>query len=174
MDKHLVSGLSTDGGFVAKRITEDMVWPEWTDELGNTYRPGDIVAIAIINGRSPQMIIARVDRINRVNSYGEEITTNKSFPLDQPIRHERECFYVNRKTDPYWNRYSYDRQSTHVCEPSCTEYWQTEEVRKVSSCTVKATPIADLRGFGRSRDHDGKAKANTYSIPENIIFVEKG
>lgn len=177
MDKGLVSGLFTDGGSVAKKITEDMVWPEWVDELGNTYRPGDIVAIAIINGRSPQMIIAKVDRINKVNSYGEEIMTNKSFVLDEPVRHERECFVMQRRNEPrnlYYDRYYAERDSTHVCEPSCTEWWQTEEVRNVPSCTVKATPIADLRGFGRTRNHDGKAKSNTYSIPENIIFIEKG
>ncbi len=161
---------------MTKKITEDMVWPEWTDELGNTYKPGDIVAIAIINGRSPQMIIARVDRINRVNSYGEELFRNKEFKLDEPIRRERECFILKRKSQPsaYYDRYYAERDSTHVCEPSCTEWWQTDEVRKVPSCTVKATPIADLRGFGRSRNHDGKAKSNTYSIPENIIFIEKG
>lgn len=152
-----------------------MVWPEWVDELGNTYRPGDIVAIAIINGRSPQMIIARVDRINRVNSYGEEITANKTFLLDEPIRHNRECYYVKQKArSSYYDRYSYDRYETHVCNPSCTEWIQTTEVKKVPSCTVKATPLADLRGFGRSTNHDGKAKSNTYSIPENIIFIEKG
>lgn len=157
-----------------KKITEDMVWPEWTDELGNTYHPGDIVAIAIINGRSPQMIIARVDRINKVNSYGEPHMTNKTFDLDEPIRKERECWYVKQKSDPYYSRYSYDRNSSHVCKPECTEYWVTTEVKKVPTCTVTATPIADLRGFSRSKNHDGKAKSNTYSIPENILFIEKG
>lgn len=162
---------------MTKKITEDMIWPEWTDELGNTYRPGDIVAIAIINGRSPQMVIAKVDRINRVNSYGEAIMTNKSFVLDQPIRHERECFVLKRKNESntrYYSMYYAESDSTHICDPSCTEWYQTEEVRNVPSCTVKATPIADLRGFGRSRNHDGKAKSITYSIPENIIFIEKG
>lgn len=174
--KDLVSGLSMFGGFMGKKITEDMTWTEWTDELGNTYKPGDIVAIAIINGRSPQMIIAKVDRINKVNSYGEEIRTNKSFVLDEPVRKERECYVLKRRNmgDRYYDRYFAERDSSHVCEPSCTEWWQTEEVRNVPSCTVRATPIADLRGFGRTRNHDGKAKANTYSIPENIIFLEKG
>lgn len=161
---------------MAKAITEDMIWPEWTDELGNTYRPGDIVAIAIINGRSPQMLVARVDRINRVNSYGEPIMVNKSFELDEPVKHARECFYVKRRQEPprSYDRYSWDRAQTHICEPSCTEWIQTSEVRNIPSCTVKATPLQDLRGFGRSRDHDGKAKSNTYSIPENILFLEKG
>lgn len=161
-----------------KKITEDMVWPEWTDELGNTYRPGDIVAIAIINGRSPQLLIARVEHINRVNSYGEPIMVNKSFKLDEPIRHERECYVLKgRKANTgrgYYDHYYNEHHKDHNCDPSCTEWWQKEEVKSVPSCSVKATPIADLRGFGRSRDHDGKAKAMTYSIPENIIFIEKG
>lgn len=159
----------------SKNYTEDMLWTEWTDELGNTYRPGDIVAIAIINGRSPQMVIAKVERINKVNSRGEAHMANKTFDLDEPIRRERECHVLKRKNDPYWNRYYYDKDSTHVCKPECTEWWQTTETKKVPSCTVTATPIQDLRGFRRwSTDQDGKNKAVTYSIPENIIFVEKG
>ena len=154
----------------------DKEWSHWIDELGNKYQPGDIVAISIVKGRSPQMIIARVDRINKINSSGEEIMVNKTFELDEPIRRERECYILKRKksADKYYDRYYLERDSTHVCDPSCTEWWQTTEVKNVPSCTVKATPIADLRGFGRSRNHDGKAKSNTYSIPENIIFIEKG
>lgn len=52
-------------------------WPEWTDVLGQTYRPDDYVAYAMISGRSPQLVIARVVRINRVNSKGQEITTER-------------------------------------------------------------------------------------------------
>jgi hypothetical protein len=50
-------------------------YDEWTDALGQTYRPGDTVAIATISGRSPQLVIAKVERINAVNSKGEQITT---------------------------------------------------------------------------------------------------
>lgn len=158
------------------KINEDKVWPEWTDELGNVYRPGDIVAIAVVKGRSPEMLIARVDRINRVNSSGEAIMVNKQFELDEPVRQVRECYVLKRRgqSSNYYDRYYAERDSTHVCEPSCTEWWQTSEMRSVPSCSVKATPLADLRGFGRSRDHDGKARSNTYSIPENILFLEKG
>jgi hypothetical protein len=165
-----------------KKITENMIWPEWTDELGNTYRPGDIVAVAIVNGRSPQMVLAVVERINKVNSSGDEIRTNKTFDLDEPIRHERECYYLKQKREieqrvgrpGYYDNYTYERAKAHSCEPSCTEWWQTTEVRNVPSCSVRATPIADLRGFGRSRNHDGKAKTVTYSIPENILFIKEG
>lgn len=158
---------------MGKKYTEDMLWPEWTDELGNTYRPGDIVAVAVINGRSPQMVIARVERINKVNSQGEPHMANKTFDLDEPVRHERECSILKRRKDPYWVRYyNYD---DHICKPECTEYWQTTETRRVPSCTVTATPIADLRGFHRwGTDSEGKNKPVTYSITENIIFIEKG
>ena len=52
----------------------DKTWDHWTDKLGNIIYPGDIVAVSTINGRSPQMVIAQVERINRLNSRGEEIT----------------------------------------------------------------------------------------------------
>lgn len=155
---------------MGKVIEGEKTWPEWEDCRGNFYQPGDIVAIAIINGRSPQMILARVERINRVNSSGELIWTNKTFPLEVPIRHERECSI--RKGQARGERYYEMYYNDHVCKPSCTEWVETTEIRKVPSCTVKATPILDARGFGRAIDHDGKAKANTYSIPENIILIE--
>lgn len=50
-------------------------WPEWTDVLGNKYSAGDYVAYASISGKSPQLVIARVERINRLNSNREEIVT---------------------------------------------------------------------------------------------------
>ena len=52
----------------------DKEWPHWTDVAGNLIYPGDVVAVATINGRSPQLVIAQVERINRLNSRGEEIT----------------------------------------------------------------------------------------------------
>jgi hypothetical protein len=150
---------------------EEKTWDQWEDCRGNFYQPGDIVAIAIINGKSPQMVLARVERINRVNSSGELIWTNKTFELDEPVHHERECSYKRglRNRDRYYEMY----YSDHVCKPYCTEWVETTEIRKVPSCTVKATPILDARGFGRATDHDGKTKAVTYSIPENIILIER-
>lgn len=55
----------------------DKTWPHWTDALGNIIYPGDTVAVATINGRSPQQVIAQVVRINRLNSKGEEIVDSK-------------------------------------------------------------------------------------------------
>lgn len=48
-------------------------WDEWTDVLGQVYRAGDHVAVATISGKSPQMVLGRVERINRVDSKGSLI-----------------------------------------------------------------------------------------------------
>lgn len=147
--------------------TESKIWDEWTDVLGNTYKPGDIVAVATISSKSPQLVIARVERINRLNGSGEEITTRKWFDHETPIQRERECYYL--KQSPY---YSYRGQAVHECKPACTMYVETGEYRTVLSCTVKAKPLVDARGFSRwSTDADGNNKSVTYSIPENIIKV---
>lgn len=156
----------------------EKTWPKWTDVLGNEYEPGDLIAIATVNGKSPQLVLAIVERINRVNSSGEEIMVNKSFVLDEPIRHERECYVLKQKASytgrGYYDRYYAERYQNHVCDPSCTEFWEKQEIRKVPSCTVKANPVLDARGFGRwSTNQDGKSKSVTYTIPENIILVEK-
>ncbi len=48
-------------------------WDSWTDMLGQTYSPGDLVVYASISGRSPHMVFAKVDQINRVNSKNEDV-----------------------------------------------------------------------------------------------------
>lgn len=48
-------------------------WDEWTDPVGNVYRPGDLVAVAVVSGRSPVLRIGRVLRINRCNTKGQPI-----------------------------------------------------------------------------------------------------
>lgn len=44
---------------------------EWTDMVGSTYGPGDIVAVATISGRSPQMIVGEVVRILAMDPEGK-------------------------------------------------------------------------------------------------------
>jgi hypothetical protein len=117
-------------------------WPEWTDHLGQTYRPGDYVAVATINGKSPQLVIALVERINRVNSKGDEIVERTYIEGSYPSQY---------KTTP--------------------------------SCTVKAKPVIEGRGFFRwsGRTYDpitkqsgfdlDKVRAVTYQFPGNIIKV---
>lgn len=56
----------------------EKTWPEWTDFLGNTYRPGDYVVYAHGFGRSgARLVFAEVVRINRVNSRRQEIFTTE-------------------------------------------------------------------------------------------------
>lgn len=144
-------------------------WDEWTDALGNTYRPGDIIAIATVRSKSPQMVIARVEKINRLNGSGEEIMTRKWFDHEMPIQRERECYNLKSSYSSYMNR------PVHECSPSCTMYIETGEYRSVPSCSVRAKPLDDLRGFGRwGTAADGTNKSVTYSIPENIIKVSDG
>lgn len=135
-------------------------WPSWQDCLGNTYQPGDLVAIAIINGKSPQLVIARVEKINRVRSNGEEITTRKWFDHEQPVWKKR-----TRRVHEYAPNSYRSISYTDVEE----EYQERGEYRTVPSCTVKAIPIIDARGFHRWGSEDGVNKAVTYQIPENIV-----
>lgn len=55
---------------------QDRTWDEWTDSLGQVFRPGDLISIATISGRSPQLVIAQVIKINRVDSSGSPIQTH--------------------------------------------------------------------------------------------------
>lgn len=52
------------------------LWASYVDVLDQTIRPGDYVAYASISGKSPQMVIAQVIQINRLNSSGEPIYEN--------------------------------------------------------------------------------------------------
>lgn len=100
-------------------------WPQWKDALGNTFRVGDTLAVATISGKSPQMVICRVERINRRNSRGEPHMDRKWFEHPQPI----------------W-------KTRH----NGTAYEERGEYREIPSCTVTATPLVDGRKFGRYSD----------------------
>lgn len=52
----------------------DKEWPSWTDPLGATYAPGDLIAYAAVSGSSADMRFGYVVRINSVNSSGQPIT----------------------------------------------------------------------------------------------------
>lgn len=53
---------------MAKKVTTT---DEWKDTLGQKIKPGDIIAVATVSGRSPQLVIAQIERINTHNSKGE-------------------------------------------------------------------------------------------------------
>lgn len=122
----------------------DKTWPEWRDMLGRIYRPGDIVAIATVSGKSPQLVLGQVERINRINSKGEEIT--ESYLYWPPG--------VPEVNDRGWPNYKESQRRTRP------------------SCTVTVTPVADARKFYRSRTPEGAAKKVTYQFPQNIVRVE--
>lgn len=98
-------------------------WPEWVDKLGQTYRPGDFVAYASINGRSPQMVFARVLEIRRRDSKGALITVD-----------------VRYKT------------GNRIERPNGGGMMDEWRVRKDPYCKVKVQPIEDARSFYRSAD----------------------
>lgn len=50
-----------------------MTHDSWTDTIGQSFQPGDYIAVASTSGRSPQMVIAKVERINSHRSDGTEI-----------------------------------------------------------------------------------------------------
>lgn len=57
-------------------------WPQWEDQLGNVYCPGDMVAVATVRYKSPALVIGTVEKINRINSKGEEIGRWSHNPQD--------------------------------------------------------------------------------------------
>lgn len=129
-------------------------WDEWTDPLGQVYKPGDYVAVATINGKSPQMVICKVVRINRVDSKGHLICAKTSRKVDAK---EGE---PGARQDRKWDAARKTQVDTGV--------WYRLEYDYPPLCTVTAYPIIDGRGFGRY----GDVKNSTYRLPGNIIKVD--
>lgn len=67
----------------------EKTWPCWTDSLGQTYAPGDLVAYAALNGTSALMRYGEVVRINRINSKGEEIVKAVGWRDDKGVWQRR-------------------------------------------------------------------------------------
>lgn len=121
----------------------------WTDILGQKYSPGDIVAISIINGRSPQTVIARVETIFLDDSQGQPYQSAQAIKLGEgmkPIDKSIELT-ANDQIVP-WGK---NRGMAYRC---------------YQSCSVQCTPLVDARGFSRWSD-----RRVSYTIPENIIKV---
>lgn len=154
----------------AKQGTTD----RWKDSLGQEFRPGDMIAVAVINGRSPQMVIAMVERINTTNAKGEPHTkrawTGKKKPrevvyktyvgpkIPDPPDFRSGRLYGQRATEPRirkeWAEY-HEEKARLEADPA---NWRIDEVRtawdeiyeEVPTVTVTAKPILDGRGFYRS------------------------
>lgn len=123
--------------------------PNWTDVVGQTYSPGDVVAVSIINGRSPQTVIARVEAIYLDDSKGKPYHETQAFrlgadmqPLDQSVTLTED-----------------DEVVPHA-------YGGGTAYRHRQSCAVQCTPLIDARGFNRWSD-----RKVSYTIPMNIVKV---
>lgn len=123
-------------------------WDEWTDVLGHTYRAGDYVAVSIINGKSPQMVIGKVIQINRVDSKGALIMDCETTWV--------ECAETDEGA----------RQHPR------TKKWQRIHREWTDSCTVKVQPLLDARGFDRGGWNGQPPKAVVYRLWENVIKVD--
>lgn len=160
---------------------------EWQDSIGQTFRPGDLVAVATVNGRSPQMVIAEVKTINLTNAKGERYT--KSVPSGEKEERRRENrryigpplpeeprrigFYSPASrgaVDAYWaerRKLENDPANWETLEPTI---WFVDKMVEVQTATVTAQPLIDGRGFYRSGVRSGEpAKAVTYQFLGNIV-----
>jgi hypothetical protein len=131
--------------------TSPKTWDEWTDVLGHTYRSGDYVAVSVINGKSPQMVIGKVIQINRVDSKGMLLMDS-----------EREWVPCEEADEGA-------RLHPHPKHPNAS--WKRLKTTWIDSCTVKVMPLLDARGFSRGWS-GAPPKAVTYRLWENIIKVD--
>lgn len=76
-------------------------WPEWTDQRGNTYRPGDTVAVAAVRHKAATLHIGTVIKINRINSKGEEIGYWSYDPQTQQKTLIPSCTVTVLRPQPY-------------------------------------------------------------------------
>lgn len=134
----------------------------WEDSLGQKISPGDFIAVATISGRSPQMVIAQLERINTHNNEGKPFGAHsKAYPASA---YEESDFETRTRTRP---------DGTIQTLPG-----------KVRTVTLTCTPLFDGRGFHRSRGkwsfvggkyvHDGsdKVRPATYRVVGNVVKMD--
>ena len=145
----------------------------WKDSLGQEFRPGDMVAVAVINGKSPQMVVAEVERINTTNAKGEP-HTKRAWTGEKTAREVVYKTYVGpeRPARPEGlNRPAFTRSAAEEYRRLWTEHqaevsrlesdpanWRVDETKtawdevyeEVPTVTVTAKPILDGRGFYRT------------------------
>lgn len=143
---------------------EPTTWDEWVDATGQTYRPGDFVAVATINGKSPQMVFGQVVKINRINSKKELILESEWHyedcePGDKGAQEIVEYKRVEKGPNGYPQHVSV---RTGKYRKQVTEY--------TSSCTVTVQPLINGRGF--SRWSGTKPKVVTYQLWGNIVKID--
>lgn len=175
---------------MAKAKVERPTADEWTDSVGQVFKPGDLVAIATVNGKSPQMVIARVEKINLTNAKGERLV--QSVPTGSKVTRTRpEYIGPEMPKQPGHDTWSIGWRTER--DERMREYWaecnrlrgdkanwrdvpyEVDEYHDVQAVTITATPLLDGRGFYRSGsgtrawDKKTKPKAVTYMFPGNIV-----
>ena len=147
---------------MAKKVSLAKTTDEWEDSLGQKIVPGDFVAVATISGRSPQMVIAQIERLNTHDSHGKPFGAySKAYPAVA----SEESDFLPRTHKRY----------------DGTTYTSPAHIRTV---TITATPLFDGRGFRRSRGkwsyvggvyvHDGSEKVRpvTYRVVGNMVKLD--
>lgn len=140
-------------------MSKQETWDEWEDCMGNSFRPGDLVAIATVSGRSPQLVVAEVIRINKTDAKGTPIVTRQFIKHDEPIMKTR-----TQKTYDY---------GTRGYKEEIVSYLEEGEYKQVPSATLTARPIESrFTRYGQSAD--GTNKPSTYTITANWVKIADG
>lgn len=146
---------------MAKSSRQETV-EEWEDSLGEPFRAGDLIAVAVINGRSPQMVIAEVERINTTNPKGERHTKRVRTGRKVPQEYQRREYVGPPMEDRHGpgirtlaeqraiDQRNREKQYDKANWKHWTETRMVDEWHEVQNVTVTATPILDGRGFHRS------------------------
>ena len=165
---------------------------KWTDSLGQEFGPGDLISVAVINGRSPQMVIARVERINTTDPKGEPHVRRRRTGRKVPQEYaRREYAGPPFKETGFRGNYAEaraarDHNDKLTRDPANWRTWtetrQVDEWEETQNVTVTAVPILDGRGFRRSNPQrvwtgseyvtdptKPKARTVTYTLMGNII-----
>lgn len=120
----------------------------WTDVLGNTYSPGDLIAYASISRRSPQLVFGEVVRINKFNSKGQVI--------EKRSRGNTPGVWATKPSCSVTVRPVLDARGFH---------------RTRSKSYYEMNPDGSTNWNKRIRTEEVPARLVTLQIPENIIAI---
>lgn len=120
----------------------------WTDTVGQIFQVGDYIAVASTKGRSPQMVIARVESINTHHANGEPITEYVGWDRETRERIEKPSVTVTAK--PVLDGRGFHRSTTR---------WIPPEKRGPDGEAFEPIP--------------GGPRSVTYLIPGNILKLSE-
>lgn len=119
-------------------------YDSWTDTIGQSFQRGDYIAVASTSGRSPQMVIARVERINSHRADGTLIEEYIDWDRETHQRIFKPSATVTAK--PVLDGRGFHRS---------TDRWIPPEQRTDPEVAFEPIP--------------GGARSVTYTLPGNII-----